>query len=65
MLVLSAILLFVVAIQSALGGGLNDEFTVGTSLNKYLYSPKVEGDDSGKSEVENRPRWYAPRMGKR
>ncbi|KAG5670737.1 hypothetical protein PVAND_000979 [Polypedilum vanderplanki] len=65
MLVLYTILLFIFAIQSAFCGSLNDEYSVGTNLNKYLYSSKMDADDNGKTDNENRPRWYAPRMGKR
>ncbi|CRK92405.1 CLUMA_CG005970, isoform A [Clunio marinus] len=45
---------------------LNEEFSVGTSLNKYLWSPKDSADDDSTTKGQKRtaPVWFL-RTGKR
>lgn len=62
------VIVLVLSVFGASGARLTDEFSVGTSLNKYLWSPsKSEVDEEfPKHDGEKRPtKWLNAGLGKR
>ncbi|XP_070502768.1 PBAN-type neuropeptides-like [Chironomus tepperi] len=63
--VFTGFLVFYVIFQGALCGNVNDEYSVGTNVNKYLYQSKPDGMDEPKRSGRPTEFWFGPRIGKR